>query len=152
MTRPQLPKGYGAVLRVPTLAEYMRLRAVSGLSAHEEAAARQGLEGTIFAVVIESEGRAIGMGRITGDGGCFFQLNDIAVDPAHQGKGLGKVIMAALMDHVNTALPPTAFVSLLADVPADVLYAQFGFRHTAPASVGMSYRPMDRVSRGGDQS
>ncbi|WP_373454357.1 hypothetical protein [Cereibacter changlensis] len=27
------------------------------------------------------------MGRLIGDGGCFFQIVDIAVDPSHQGQG-----------------------------------------------------------------
>jgi GNAT superfamily N-acetyltransferase len=39
----------------------------------------------------------IAMGRIIGDGGCFFQVVDIAVLPAYQGQGLGTQIMAALM-------------------------------------------------------
>ena len=35
------------------------------------------------------------MGRVIGDGGLFFQVVDIAVEPAHQGRGLGKAIVAA---------------------------------------------------------
>lgn len=78
------------------------------------------------------------MGRIIGDGGCFFQITDIAVDPVHQGRGLGKAIMAALMEHVAT-LPASAYISLIADRPADSLYAQYGFRDVGPASVGMAH-------------
>ncbi|MNU94152.1 hypothetical protein D3C71_841070 [compost metagenome] len=47
--------------------------------------------------------------------------------------------MTAIMEYVNTMLPKTAYVSLIADVPANKLYEQFGFRETAPRSVGMSY-------------
>lgn len=125
--------------RVPTPDEYMHLRAVAGLSPFSRAAAELALPQTIFAVVIEAEGRAIGMGRLIGDGGCFFQIVDIAVDPTHQGRGLGKRIMAGLMAHVAT-LPKGAYVSLIADTPADRLYAQFGFVATAPRSLGMAYR------------
>ena len=80
------------------------------------------------------------MGRVVGDGGCFLQIVDIVVAPRYQGKGLGKQIMFALMERAKSDLPETAFLSLLADVPADRLYAQFGFVETAPASLGMSYR------------
>ena len=132
-------KPYRVETRTPTLAEYLHLRAVAGLSPFSRIAATQGLLGTLFAVVVMEEDRAVGMGRLTGDGGCFFQITDIAVDPAHQGQGLGKRIMAALMAHVRTALPPSAYVSLIADVPADRLYAQFGFEETAPASLGMRF-------------
>lgn len=125
--------------RTPTPDEYLTLRAAAGLSPFSRAAAELALPNTIFAVVIEEAGRAIGMGRLIGDGGCFFQIVDIAVDPAFQGRGLGKRIMAGLMAHVAT-LPKGAYVSLIADTPADRLYAQFGFVATAPRSLGMAYR------------
>lgn len=125
--------------RTPTPDEYLTLRAAAGLSPFSRAAAELALPNTIFAVVIEEAGRAIGMGRLIGDGGCFFQIVDIAVDPAFQGRGLGKRIMAGLMAHVAT-LPKGAHVSLIADTPADRLYAQFGFVATAPRSLGMAYR------------
>ena len=127
--------------RCPSVEEYLRLRAAAGLSAFSAEAARIGLPRSIFAVVVENGGQAVGMGRIIGDGGCFFQITDIAVDPSHQGKGLGKRIMAALTEHVQTALPVGAYVSLLADLPADALYRQFGFHATAPKTIGMAYRP-----------
>ena len=125
--------------RTPTPDEYLTLRAAAGLSPFSRAAAELALPNTIFAVVIEEAGRAIGMGRLIGDGGCFFQIVDIAVDPAFQGRGLGKRIMAGLMAHVAT-LPKGAYVSLIADTPADRLYAQFGFVATARRSLGMAYR------------
>ena len=125
--------------RTPTPDEYLTLRAAAGLSPFSRAAAELALPNTIFAVVIEEAGRAIGMGRLISDGGCFFQIVDIAVDPAFQGRGLGKRIMAGLMAHVAT-LPKGAYVSLIADTPADRLYAQLGFVPTAPRSVGMAFR------------
>jgi ribosomal protein S18 acetylase RimI-like enzyme len=131
---------YAIVAQTPSVEDYLRLRAIAGLSPFSRQAAEIGLPRTIFAVQVLHEGSAIGMGRLIGDGGCFFQVTDIAVDPAHQGRGLGKAIMAALMEHVNNALPPSAYVSLIADVPANKLYEQFGFVETAPASLGMAYR------------
>lgn len=129
---------YAIIPRVPTVPEYLHLRDIAGLSPFSPEAAQIGLPRSVFSVVVEAQGRAIGMGRIIGDGGCFFQITDIAVDPAYQGRGLGKRIMAALMDHVQVALPASAYVSLMADVPANALYRQFGFQETAPATVGMS--------------
>lgn len=86
------------------------------------------------------DGVAIGMGRLIGDGGCFFQVVDIAVHPEHQGRGLGKAIMEAIMTYVSQELPDSAYVSLIADVPANKLYEKFGFLETAPRSLGMAYR------------
>lgn len=78
-----------------------------------------------------------GMGRIIGDGGCFFQIVDIAVNPVYQGKGLGKLIMAKITSYLDEEAPKGAYVSLIADVPADRLYQKFGFDYTYPKSVGM---------------
>lgn len=124
--------------RVVALDDYMRLRLIAGLTPFSREAAEKGLPNTQFGVTVLLGNEVVGMGRIIGDGGCFFQITDIAVDPAHQGKGLGKRIMAALTDHIRKAFPETAYVSLIADVPANRLYQQFGFKETAPRSVGMA--------------
>jgi GNAT superfamily N-acetyltransferase len=125
------------VERVPSIAEYRDLRRLSGLSEKTLEAATRGLPNTIFAVVLEDEGRAIGMGRVIGDGGTAFQLTDIAVLSEYRGRGLGKRIVKALVEWLHANAPKTAYVSLIADGPARDLYAQFGFRETAPESVGM---------------
>ena len=83
----------------------------------------------------------VGMGRVIGDGGLFFQVVDIAVLPAYQGQGLGKQIMAAITEWLGANVPESGYVSLLADGQAQRLYAQYGFVPTAPASVGMRYQP-----------
>ncbi len=129
---------YEVTAGVPDVSTYLRLRRIGGLSPFTEEAAEKGLAGSVFGVTAVHDGETIGMGRVIGDGGCFFQIVDIVVDPAHQGKGLGKRIMDALMRRLKEAAPTSAYVSLIADVPANRLYAQFGFRETAPRSIGMA--------------
>lgn len=135
-----LPAGYDLAVATPSAADYLRLRVVAGLSPKSEQGAALGLPNSWCAVQIVHDGRAVGMGRIIGDGGLFFQVVDIAVEPAHQGKGLGKAIMAALVAHLRAHAPSGAYVSLLADGEAHRLYAQYGFALTAPASVGMAFK------------
>ena len=132
--------GYVLVPRTPSIHEYRDLRRLSGLSEKTEEAAARGLPNTLFAVVVEREGKAIGMGRVTGDGGTAYQLVDIAVLPEHQGKGLGKRIVSALVEWLHANAPKSAYVSLIADGPAKDLYAQYGFKPTAPASIGMAFK------------
>ena len=131
---------YSIVLRTPSTEEYLHLRAMAGLSPFSEEAARKGLPGTVFSALVLCEGSVVGMGRLIGDGGCFFQVVDIAVHPEHQGRGLGKMIMTAIMGLIESELPASAYVSLIADVPANTLYEKFGFKETAPRSLGMAYR------------
>ena len=132
-----LDSGYELVLETPASEDYRRLRVAAGLSAKSEEAAAIGLPNTIHAVVIKKDGRVVGMGRVIGDRGLFLQVCDIAVEPGHQGRGLGKAIVGALMEAVHASTPETAYVSLIADGKAKFLYAQFGFVSVAPESEGM---------------
>ncbi|MNM44886.1 hypothetical protein D3C81_557930 [compost metagenome] len=129
---------YTIRLAIPGIATYQHLRVTAGLSPKSTAAAAKGLPHSLFAVQILHGDDVVGMGRVIGDGGCFFQVVDISVLPAHQGQGLGKMIMREIMRFIDTDVPASAYVSLIADGQAQDLYAQFGFRHTAPASVGMA--------------
>jgi GNAT superfamily N-acetyltransferase len=131
---------YTLVKQTPSVSTYRHLRQQAGLSDKSDTAATRGLRQTLFAVQVLQGEEVVGMGRVIGDDGCFYQVVDIAVLPTHQGQGLGKRIMGALCDWLHAHAPQTAYVSLIADGEAHRLYAQFGFRLTAPASVGMGMR------------
>ncbi|MFS0859250.1 MULTISPECIES: GNAT family N-acetyltransferase [Paenibacillus] len=124
----------------PSAAEYLSLRKSAGLSAMSKEGAEIGLPNSLFAVCLREENEIVGMGRVIGDGGCFFQVVDIAVRPDQQGRGYGKLIMSEIMNYLCEHVPARGLVSLLADVPADRLYAQFGFTYTSPKSEGMWWR------------
>ncbi|WP_313253978.1 GNAT family N-acetyltransferase [Stenotrophomonas sp.] len=130
---------YSCLLQTPSVQTYRALRVGAGLSAKSDAAAERGLPNTLFAVQVLHGDEVIGMGRVIGDGGCFYQVVDIAVLPAHQGQGLGKRIMGEIMKYIDAEVPASGYVSLIADGQAQDLYAQFGFVLTAPRSVGMAY-------------
>jgi GNAT superfamily N-acetyltransferase len=122
----------------PSVDDYRRLRAISGLSIKSEEAALRGLPNTCHAVVARADGRTVAMGRVIGDGGCHFQIVDMAVEPEHQGRGIGKRIFADLVAWLRETAPDTAYVSLIADGDARHLYAKQGFEPVMPASIGMA--------------
>ncbi|HEY0503199.1 GNAT family N-acetyltransferase [Lysobacter soli] len=126
--------------RFPGADDYCRLRADAGMAPRTIDAAQRGLPNTLYGVSLLLDGEVVGMGRVIGDGGCFFVVVDIAVAPALQGQGLGKRIMAALDDWLRANAPPSAVVSLAADGDAKHLYAKFGFVETTPFSVNMEYQ------------
>ncbi|MEV5983250.1 GNAT family N-acetyltransferase [Streptomyces sp. NPDC052114] len=137
-----LSDSYDLRTGVPSVEDYRRLRTDAGLSDKDPAAAAIALPNTWHGVVLHHEGTPIGMGRIIGDGGTAFQVVDICVHPDHQGRGLGRHIMAALTEELERRAPATAYVSLIADGPARFLYEKFGFADTAAhGSIGM-YRFM----------
>jgi len=129
------------VASTPDIGTYRHLRHEAGLSPKTVEAAAIGLPNSLYAVQVFDGEVVVGMGRVIGDGGLFFQVVDIAVLPAYQGRGLGKQIMGAISDWLRANVPASGFVSLLADGQAQRLYAQYGFVPTAPASVGMRYQP-----------
>lgn len=128
----------------PSIETYRTLRRDTGLSEKTISASEKGLANTLFAVQVLCDGAPVGMGRVIGDGGCFFQVVDIAVLKPHQGRGLGKLIMAEITKYLKLAVPESGYVSLIADGKAAALYAQYGFAETAPKSVGMAYRQGSR--------
>ncbi|MEK4185847.1 GNAT family N-acetyltransferase [Paenibacillus sp. FSL L8-0493] len=123
----------------PSVEQYLALRKEAGLSEMSVEGAAIGLPRSIFAVTLYEENNLIGMGRVIGDGGCFFQVTDIAVKPSHQGQGLGKLIIREIREFLNT-VPDKAYVSLIADGEASKLYAQYGFESVMPRSQGMFLR------------
>ncbi|PZP60520.1 MULTISPECIES: GNAT family N-acetyltransferase [Pseudoxanthomonas] len=133
-----MPSGYTLIEAIPGVEVYRALRVGAGLSAKTADAAARGLPNSCFAVQVLHDGVPVGMGRVIGDGGCFYQVVDIAVLPAHQGQGLGKRIMDAISAYLRDRVPASAYVSLIADGQAHRLYAQYGFAATAPASIGMA--------------
>ncbi|WEH18296.1 GNAT family N-acetyltransferase [Streptomyces sp. VNUA24] len=139
---------YDLSVGVPSVEVFRRLRTDAGLSDKAPEAVALALPRTWHGVILRHEGRPIGMGRVVGDGGTAFQIVDICVHPAHQGRGLGRRIMAALTEELERRAPATAYVSLIADGPARFLYEKFGFADTAAhGSIGM-YRVMDGGPQG----
>jgi GNAT superfamily N-acetyltransferase len=136
----EAPAGYRLAEGPPSVAEYVALRTDAGLSTRRPDQAEAALGGSWCAVhvVHEGEGRAVGMGRVIGDGGWYFHLVDLAVLPDHQRRGLGDLILTALVAHIKREAPAGAFVNLLADPPGRRLYSRHGFVATAPDSVGMA--------------
>lgn len=130
------PLGYELVAGVPSVDDYVRLRRVSGLGERSPEAAAAGLPNTWFGVLVKRDGETVGMGRIIGDGGCFFQVTDMAVDPEHQGRGLDQWIMSALVAHLKAHAPKSAYINLIAARRAQSLYERFGFKPTR--GLGMS--------------
>ncbi|MEI2274156.1 GNAT family N-acetyltransferase [Sphingobacterium sp. ML3W] len=131
---------YQAVYQKIDYKRYQFLRQQSGLSPKTDEAARLGMENSLCCVAIldgDNDNEIVGMGRIVGDGACHCQVVDICVLPEHQKKGLGKLIMQKLDEYMDSNLPDSCYVSLIADGSAFQLYAQYGFKEVWPASRGM---------------
>lgn len=134
------PDGYTLSEGTPSPAAFVRLREEAGMGSRSLEASKQGLPNTLFAVhTRDSNGDAVGVARVVGDGGTVFHISDVAVAEAHQGRGLGTAMMDAVMAYIKQTAPETAYVNLLADV--DGLYDRWNFEYSAPDSKGMVWKP-----------
>ena len=124
---------------VPKTDEYRHLRIVCGLSPRSEEAAARGLPRSLFCTTIRDSGRLIAMARVVGDGGCNYEVVDVAVHPEYQRRRLGTRLMSAVTEYLQNNAPESAYVCLIADHHSPALYSKFGFKPTAPVSIGMGY-------------
>ena len=132
---------YHVKSEIPDVRTYIDIRLAAGLSRKSEEAAAVGLKNSLFGVVVYSSETPIGIGRVIGDGGCFFEVVDIAVLPEHQKKGVGDSIMSSLMNYIHENAPSTAYVSLMADHHTPHFYERYGFKISEmPKSAGMFLR------------
>ncbi|RJG22417.1 GNAT family N-acetyltransferase [Paenibacillus thiaminolyticus] len=126
---------------VPGIGEYMELRAAAGLAPKEEAVAHTALMNLMLSVVMrDDQGQLIGMGRIIGDGACYFQIVDVMVHPSREGEEWQQTIMNVLMEYVQQQAPQGADILLMADVPSVGFYRKYGFELTYPHSLSMIRR------------
>jgi GNAT superfamily N-acetyltransferase len=83
--------------------------------------------------------KAIGIGRIIGDSGLYYYIQDIMVDPVYQSKGIGRKIMSILMEYVEQNAKPGAFIALMAAKGLETYYKKFGFQPRPAEGPGMYY-------------
>ena len=123
--------------RSPTVTEYIRLRNLVGWWETDENATGKALENSLFSVVVIEHGTVIGFGRIIGDGGLYFYIQDLIVHPEFQAKGLGKILMKELMSYITAKTKSGAFVGLMAAKGLEKYYEQFGFKARDKDAPGM---------------
>lgn len=133
-----LPEEYSLRVGVPDPVTYCRLREISGLTPRSIDAAQAGLPRTLYGVYVAHGSDIVGMGRAIGDGALFIHIVDIAVDPTHQGNGIGSAIIDAIMTYIHAAIPAETYISLMANGEAWRLYKRFGFYEVLPDARGMA--------------
>jgi GNAT superfamily N-acetyltransferase len=79
-----------------------------------------------FAVALDpGTGRAIGMGRAISDGSSDAWLQDIVVLKEHRGKGIGRAIIRALVEHCKEK--GLVWIGLVAEPGTKDFYRPLGF-------------------------
>src|SRR3989442_1796888 len=114
------------VERRPSVEEYCRLISAVGWKPRDAEAISRALAASLFAICAETNGEVIGMGRVIGDGGLHYYLTDVVVVPAHQHRGLGSEIVAALTKHVESIPFKNTLACLFPVAGTDDVYERVG--------------------------
>lgn len=123
--------------RVPKIEEYQRLRRAVGWSQVPDETVAAGMSRALFSVCAVRNGEVIGCGRVVGDGGLYFYIQDIMVLPDFRGLGIGRRVMAAVMGYVEQHARPGAFIGLMAAKGYAGLYEKYGFQRRPDHAPGM---------------
>ncbi len=108
--------------------EFIRLRVAAGFLEVPYAQAEKALENGLFTVSAYYEEQLVGMGRLIGDGSMYWYIQDVAVLPEYQRKGIGTAIVERLVDYAQDSLTaPWASVGLTARKGKELFYEKLGF-------------------------
>jgi GNAT superfamily N-acetyltransferase len=135
--------------RLPTVEEHRVMFEAVGWHPYAPQAAEIALRNSLFGVVAARGDQVVGMGRIVGDGGKFFYIQDVAVRPEHQAQGIGRQIMDRLIAWITENAPHEPFVGLFATGVAIPFYQQYGFaeRRDVLSGMWMVLPAVDRTPR-----
>jgi len=123
--------------RSPTTEEYRNIRQAIGWGDTDAEATCNGLSNSLFSVCVEFENSIIGCGRIIGNGGIYFYIQDVIVLPDFQRRGVGTQIMNSLLTYIRTHAHTNSFIGLMAAKEAAGFYERFGFGKRPSNGPGM---------------
>ncbi len=126
--------------RIPTPSQYNALRRDAGWPEMDPDTVRACLPNSLYLVCAYQGERPVGMGRVVGDGGLCFYIQDVIVLESHQGMGVGKAIMDLLMEWIGVRAVKDSYLGLMAAVKKEGFYQRYGFtsRPTEDLGAGMT--------------
>lgn len=113
--------------QLPTPEEYKIIRHNVGWSDIPIETVEESLQLTIFGVSVYDNGNIIGAGRIVGDKGLCFYIQDVMVHTEYQHQGVGTKIVTMLMDYIKKHAVQNSFVALMSAKGLENFYGRFGF-------------------------
>ncbi|MDO5146231.1 MAG: GNAT family N-acetyltransferase [Eubacteriales bacterium] len=120
---------------------YMELREAVHFRKLSRDQARRGLDNSLYTLVAYKDGKAVGMGRIVGDGAIICYVQDLIIRPEVQGEGIGGLILEALKRFViNIGFEGTTMMfDLMCAKGREEFYQSHGFiaRPTEDLGPGM---------------
>ena len=124
----------------PSSEDYNRLRREAEWPEMDGDACTRCLPESLHVVCAFDRAELVGMGRIVGDGGLCFYIQDVIVARSHRRRGVGTAVMEALMAFIAYRAVKDTYVGLMSAVGKEPFYGRFGFtsRPTDTLGCGMT--------------
>lgn len=84
-----------------TVEEYLNIRDKVNWKKLFQEQAKKALANSLYVVAAYDEEKLVGMGRIVGDGAVICYVQDLIVVPDYQRKGVGSMVLKALISFVD---------------------------------------------------
>lgn len=120
-------KSYKYIDKLPKPNEYNILRKNVGWGEMPIDIVERSFEKTLYGVSVYHDDEIIGSGRIVGDNGLCFYIQDIMVLTAYQHQGIGTKIVELLMEYIKRNGVYNSYVGLLAAKGLEKFYNKFDF-------------------------
>ncbi len=111
----------------PTVAEFIELRALVGWGEASYTITNNSLKSSLFHITIRDKNNLLAMGRVIGDGGLNYYIQDVVVHPQAQGLGLGDKVMQAIEAYLKDVAQPGATIGLFAAMAKETFYQRYGY-------------------------
>lgn len=124
----------------PSTTDYNRLRRDAGWPEMDPATAERCLPRSLYAVCAFDGDEMVGTGRVVGDGGLCFYIQDVIVLRSHQGQGIGGALMDRIMTFIAAHAVQDSYLGLMSAVGKEEFYIRYGFtsRPTDKLGCGMT--------------
>lgn len=119
------------------LEEYQVMRETAGWNPIDDKSVQKALSNDLFSVAIYDEERLIGIGRVIGDGGIYYYIQDIIVIPEYQKRSVGRLIMDSIENYFKEVATTNAFIGLMAAADVKAFYHKFGYQERPDNAPGM---------------
>lgn len=115
--------------KIPDVEDYLKLREKVGLRLIDKNLAKQGLRHSLFSLCVYDGKELVAMGRVVGDMGIAFYLQDVLVLGNYQNLGLGTKIVKKLENFVKTFATEESevYLGLMATKGKEKFYGKLGF-------------------------
>lgn len=119
------------------LGAYKKLRESAGWVMVNDKSTQVALKNDLFSVFVKLGSETIAMGRVIGDGGIYFYIQDVVVLTEYQRQGIGRIIMTEIEDFLKSAVPMNGFVGLMVARGVENFYLRWGYGRRAENAPGM---------------